>query len=98
MSDMVDTAFTYGGALLIICLYLQEYFKVKECSLHEIVNANTAFLLSGAELQTYICLNIIKSHNDVGRVQTYTNLDENKIDFIIKLKLYELIELCISTM
>ena len=49
MFDMVNTAFSYRSAL-IICLFLQESFKVKESSLHEIWKADTAFLLqSGAE-------------------------------------------------
>ncbi len=37
MLDMVDTASSYGRAL-IICQFLQESFKVKESSLHEIWN------------------------------------------------------------
>ncbi len=35
MFAMVDTPFSYGRAL-IVCLFLQEYFKVEEGSLHEI--------------------------------------------------------------
>ncbi len=45
---MVDTAFSYRRAL-IVCYFLQESFKVKENSLHEIWNADTAFLLGQAE-------------------------------------------------
>ncbi len=48
MFDIVDTAFSFGRAL-IICEFIQESFKVKESSLHEIWNADTAFLLSGAD-------------------------------------------------
>ena len=48
MVDMVDTAFSYGWAL-IVCLFLQESFKVKESSLREIWNADTALLLGGAQ-------------------------------------------------
>ncbi len=33
--SVVDTALSYGRAL-IICLFLQESFKVKQSSLHEI--------------------------------------------------------------
>ncbi len=54
---MVHTAFTYGRAL-IVCLFLLETFKVKESSLHEILNASTVFLLSGAHVANsdrYIC-------------------------------------------
>ncbi len=47
MFNVVDTAFNYWRAL-IICLFLQESSKVKESSLHEIWNADTAFLLGGA--------------------------------------------------
>ncbi len=51
MFDMVDTAFSYGSAL-VVC-YLQEssmVSMVKESSLHEIWNEDIAFLLSGADL------------------------------------------------
>ena len=33
--------------------FLQESFKIKESSLHEIWNADTAFLLSGAVVDLY---------------------------------------------
>ena len=49
MIDMVDTSFSYGRTL-IVCKFLQESFKIKESSLHEIWNADTAFLRSGAEV------------------------------------------------
>ncbi len=48
MVDMVDTAFSYGRTL-IVCLFIQEFSKVKESSLHVIWNADTAFLLGGAD-------------------------------------------------
>ena len=32
MFDLVDTAFSYGRALRIVCLVLQEFSKVKESS------------------------------------------------------------------
>ena len=47
MFDIVDTAFSYGREM-IVCLFLQESSKVKESSLHEIWNADIAFLHSGA--------------------------------------------------
>ena len=49
MFDMEDTAFSYGRAL-IVCKYLQESFKVKESSLCVIWNADTVFLLTGADI------------------------------------------------
>ncbi len=49
MVDKVDTAFSYGRAL-IFCLFLQEFSKVKESSLHEIWNADTVCVLGGTEL------------------------------------------------
>ncbi len=48
MFDMVDTVLCYGRAL-IVCKFLQESFMVKQSSLHEIRNADTVFLLGGAE-------------------------------------------------
>ncbi len=48
MVHIVDTAFSYGRTLTV-CLFLQESTEVKESSLHEIWNANTAFLLGGAD-------------------------------------------------
>ena len=53
MFDVVDTAFSYGSAL-IVCWFLQESFEVKESSLYVIWNADIAFacLLSGAENNT----------------------------------------------
>ncbi len=42
MVNKVDTVFSYGKAL-ITCLFLQESFKVKESSLHEILKVDTAF-------------------------------------------------------
>ncbi len=48
MFDMVDTVFSYRRAL-IVCLFLQKSSKVKESSLHEIWNADTAYLLGGAD-------------------------------------------------
>ena len=50
MFDMVDTAFRYWR-VVIVCLFLQEFYKVKESSLHEIWNADTAFLLEAAEME-----------------------------------------------
>ncbi len=47
---MVDAAFSYERAL-IVCKFLQESFKVKESNLHEIWNADTMFLLSGAHIK-----------------------------------------------
>ncbi len=49
MFDLVDTSFIFGRAS-IVCYFLQEFFKEKEISLHEIWNADTAFLLSGADI------------------------------------------------
>ncbi len=49
MFDMVDTAFNYWRAV-IVSKFLQESSKVKESSLHEMWNAETAFLLGAAEL------------------------------------------------
>ncbi len=49
MFDMVDTVFSYWRKL-IVYYFFQESFKVKESSLHEIWNADTAFLLSRAAL------------------------------------------------
>ena len=43
MFDMIDTAFSYGRAL-IICIFLLESFKVKESSLPEIWNADKYFV------------------------------------------------------
>ncbi len=48
---MVDTAFM-EEYFLIACQFLQESSKVKESSLHEFWNADTAFLLGGAESLT----------------------------------------------
>ena len=45
MLDIVDTTFSYGREL-IVCLFLQESSKVKESSLYEIWNADTAFLVT----------------------------------------------------
>ena len=50
MFDMEDTAFSYGRAW-IVCYFVQESSQVKESSLHEIWNVNTAFLLGVTELQ-----------------------------------------------
>ena len=50
MIDMVDTAFISYGKALIIIYFLQESSKVKEITLHKILNADTAFLLGGPEL------------------------------------------------
>ncbi len=50
--DMVDTVFAYSKAL-IICSYFQESSKIKESSLCVIWNAHTAFLLCGADINTY---------------------------------------------
>ncbi len=49
MFDVADTVFSYWRAL-IVCLFLQESFKVKESSLYVIWNTDTAFLRSGAEI------------------------------------------------
>ncbi len=48
MFNMVDIAFSYGRGLHV-CSSLQESSKVKESSLHAIWNADTAFLLGGAD-------------------------------------------------
>ena len=53
MFDMVDTAFSYGRGL-IVCKFLQDSFKVKESSWHEFRNADTAFILGGADMLTRI--------------------------------------------
>ncbi len=59
MFDMVDTAFSYGRAL-IACYFFQESFRVEESSLYGIWNADTAFfLLSGAELAELILVDVI---------------------------------------
>ena len=50
MLNVVDTAFSYER-VLIVCYFLQESSNVKESSLHEIRNADTAFFLGGAEVQ-----------------------------------------------
>ena len=44
MFDIVDTAISYKQEL-IVCLFLQDFSKEKESSLHLIYNAQTAFLL-----------------------------------------------------
>ncbi len=44
MFDMVDTAFR-DWRVSIVCYFHQEFSKVKESSLHEIWNADTAFYL-----------------------------------------------------
>ncbi len=54
MVDMVDTVFSYGRAL-IVCYSLHESSKVIECSLPEIWNADTAFLLGGQIPLTIVC-------------------------------------------
>ena len=46
---MVDTAFSYGRAL-IVCYFLQESSKVKGSILHEIWYADIPFLLGGADI------------------------------------------------
>ena len=47
MLNAVDTAFSYGRELI----GLQEFFKVKEHSLHEMKCISyTAFLISGADI------------------------------------------------
>ncbi len=53
MFDIVDTAFSYGRAV-IVCKFIQESSKVKESSLHEIWNADTVFLLGAAEFSACI--------------------------------------------
>ena len=49
MLDIVDTPFGYEREL-IVCLFLQDFFKVKGSSLQVICNAHRAFLLCGAEM------------------------------------------------
>ncbi len=49
MFTMVDTVLKYWRTL-IVCYFLEESSKVKESSLHEIWNVDTAFFLDGAEL------------------------------------------------
>ncbi len=56
MFAVVDIAFSYGRAL-IVCKFLQESFKVKESSLHEISNADTSFLRSEADLVLFTSVN-----------------------------------------
>ncbi len=51
MYGMVDTTFSYWGAL-IICQFFQESSKVKESSLYVIWNAHALFLLCRAELES----------------------------------------------
>ena len=53
MFDMEDTTFC-DGRVLIVCHFLQESSTVKESSLHEIRNADTAFLLGGQRFQTVL--------------------------------------------
>ncbi len=69
MFDMVDTAFSYGREM-IVCLFLQESLKVKESSLYEIQNADTAFLLGGAEHREFV----LTSH------RSYLNIEQPIID------------------
>ena len=57
MFDMVDIAFSYGRAL-IICYFFQESFKVNESSLHEIWNADTAFVLNWGRDMVYTGENV----------------------------------------
>ena len=52
MFDMVDTVFNHGRAL-IVCLFLQESIKLKESNLYKIWNADTAFLLGGADMNVW---------------------------------------------
>ena len=50
MFDVVDTAFRYERKLIVSGVFS----KGKESSVHLICNANTAFLLRGAEMQALI--------------------------------------------
>ena len=56
MFHKVNTAFSYGRAL-IVYLFLQESFTVKESSLHKIWNIDTSFLLSEADMTSCMGLN-----------------------------------------
>ena len=47
-----DTPFSCGRTL-IVCLILQESFKVKKSSMHVIRVADTAFLLTGAGVNSF---------------------------------------------
>ena len=58
MFSVVDTAVSYGRTS-IICWFLLESSKVKESSLHEIWNADTAFLLGGAEMEIMASLGVL---------------------------------------
>ena len=51
MFDIVDTAFSYEGKL-IVCSFLQDIPKGKGSNLQLIYNAHTAFLLCGT-VMTY---------------------------------------------
>ncbi len=55
MFDKVDTAFSYGK-VLIVCWFIQESSQVKESSLHEIWNADTAFLLGRAAFVSFLSI------------------------------------------
>ena len=55
MFNVVDTFFSYERAL-VVCSFLQESSKVKY-RLHEILNADTAFLLGAAEVQSSMVQN-----------------------------------------
>ena len=64
MFDMVATTFSYGRAS-IVCQFLQEFFRVKESSLREIWNADTAFYFSGTALLIYTMLTTQAYVNDL---------------------------------
>ena len=49
MFGIVDTAFS-NGRRLIVCSSCQEFSKTKESTLRVIENADTAFLLCGADM------------------------------------------------
>ena len=77
MVDIVDTAFSCGRTL-IVCKFLQESSKVKESSLHEIWNADTAFLLGGGELMRNVTVSAdwLRATWAVGSLWLYTVLSE----------------------
>ena len=78
MFDRADTAVSYKREL-IVCSFLQDFFKGKGSSLHLICNAYTAFLLCEAELicctSTTLCQVMWNSPNHFHR-QIFLNLSK----------------------
>ena len=59
MFDIVDTAYSYEGEL-IVRSFLQDFSKGKGSGLQVICNVHTAFLLCGAEVFVTLALNGIE--------------------------------------